>query len=148
MKHKIFITTALIMGILFSSYAQQTSKKENKGNRIAMLTKTLELTPKEADALFLLLKQKREEKKEKISPLKKSNRTSRKKIEELSDKDINQVMDNMFSIRQIELDIDKRYHQKLLNILSAKKVAKLYHIEKRIKKNKKGKRKHKVTKQK
>lgn len=148
MKHKIFITTALIMGILFSSYAQQISKKEKKGNRVAFLTKTLELTPKESNALFPLLKQKREEKKEKINPLKKSNRTNRKKLEELSDQDINQVMENMFTIRQIELDIDKKYHQKLLNILPAKKVAKLYHIEKRVKKNKKGKRNLKGNKQK
>jgi len=148
MKHKIFITIALVMGITFSSYSQQNSENKKKANRITFLTKVLRLTPEESDALFPLLKQKREEKKEKISPLRKSNRANRKKLESLSDQDINQIMENMFTIRQIELDIDKKYHQKLLDILPAKKVAKLYHIEKRFRKHKKEKGKRSLKEEK
>lgn len=135
MKRKIMITTALVFGFLFVTFAQNKRKEVKlKAKKVAFVTKFLELTPEESKAFWPVYKKQKEEKIEKIQPLKRANKESKKKLEEMSDADVRQIMETTLRIRQIELDIDKKYMKRFLEILPPKKVAKLYHIERRFKK--------------
>jgi len=51
----------------------------------------------------------------------------------LSDKEVEQLVDNEITFRQKEIDLQKEYHIKFKGILPIKKVAKLYEAEEQFK---------------
>ena len=131
MKRKLIISVALFLGFLAFTFAQN-KKEENQAKKIAFITKFLELTPDESKAFWPIYEERNKERKEKIIPLRKSNK--KEKIEEMTDDEVRTMMKNVLKIRQMELDIKRKYLLKFLKILPPKKVAKLYHIEKRFRK--------------
>ena len=54
---------------------------------------------------------------------------NRKDIDNLSDSEIEQVIDDHIILDQKGLDIKKKYHGEFKKVLSNKKIAKLYHSE-------------------
>ena len=52
-----------------------------------------------------------------------------KKVGEMSDKEVEELLDASFIHKQQELDIKASYHDKFKAILPIKKVAKFYHLE-------------------
>jgi len=138
MKLKMIITTALVIGLVTFSFAQK-GKEEQKAKRIAFITSRLELTPDESKAFWPIFEQRNDEIRETIKPLRKANRKGKKHVEEMSDDEVKSLLENIFKIRQLELDIQKKYHNKLLKVLPPRKLAKLYHIEKRFKQERRGK---------
>jgi len=141
MKQIKIITLVLFIGFISTAFSQKDNT-ERKNKRIALITKALDLTAEESKVFWPIYKQRIVDKKEKRKPFKGAKRKDRKKLEAMTDDEVLKLMDNMLAIRQIELDIEKEYKAKFLKILPPKKVAKLYHIEKRFKqkrKEKKGK---------
>ena len=72
-------------------------------------------------------------------------------IDDLSDGEIERIVNSNFDLIQKELDIKKRYHLKFKKTLSIKKTAQLYHAEKEFKRTllqriKRGKENHKKRK--
>ena len=57
------------------------------------------------------------------------HKKNRKNIDDLSDSEIEQVIDDHIILDQKELDIKKKYHAEFKKVLSNKKIAKLYHSE-------------------
>jgi len=143
MKSKLISTVVLAL-IFISSFAQnKITKKERLEKRKAFITERLELTSDEAQVFWPIYDQRRLDKQKKIKPLKKANKKGKKKIKEMSDDELVSMLKSMMKIRKINLDIDEEYLDKFLQVLPPKKVAKLYHIEKRFKQRKnkkKGKR--------
>ena len=60
-------------------------------------------------------------------------REAKKNQEEMTDKEMEQAMDNDFAFRQKELDLQTEYNSKFKAVLPIKKVAKLYQAEEQFK---------------
>lgn len=143
MKTKILLTLTLIVGLLSSSFAQKGEKTaERKAQRIAFITERLALTPEESKEFWPVYDQRNEKRKTTMKAIKGDRKTNpRKKMEEMSDEEVRTMLENMIKIKQEELNIQKEYNTKFLAILPPKKVAKLYHVEREFKKQKRTERK-------
>jgi hypothetical protein len=137
MKLKTIITLALVLFIT-TTFAQK-NKQERKAKRIAFITQFLELTPDESKAFWPVYEEKLKKQQEKRKLFRKSKKQNKKKLEEMSDTEVLELINNTLAIRQAQLEIDREYNNKFLKILPPKKVAKLYHLEKKFRKHKKNK---------
>ncbi len=107
----------------------------NKPNRIAFISEKLALSSEEAEKFWPLLNDMESELKALKQELKKNK--PEKKVSEMSDKEVEVLLDASFVHKQKELDIKKSYHDKFTSILPVKKVAKFYHLEHAFRKQKK-----------
>jgi len=142
---KHFLVTVLI-ALATVSYAQkgqqhpQRTDKERQERRddiqamkVAYITKKLDLTPEEAQQFWPVYNQYQE----KLRELRRKRREDRKGAKEnfdtMTDKEVEQAVDNEIILRQKELDIQKEYHAKFKAVLPIKKVARLYNTEEQFK---------------
>lgn len=129
------INIALIALFTLIGVAGMAQKSEDRMNhRLAkadsILIAELELTATE-QANFLPLyheyvKAKKENRKKYLT----SERKGKKKMDELTDAELNEIITNRFAFKQGDLDIQKSYHERFKKTLPMKKLAKFYHIEK------------------
>lgn len=139
MKTKQIITAAAIGLFTFNGFSQdatspkqdvkhELSKKENKeAMKVAYITRELELTIEESEKFWPIYNAMEAD----LKALKKKNRPDKnKKIEDLTDEEVEAIMQNAFNMKAEEIKIRKSYHEKFKSVLPVKKVAKLYHIEK------------------
>lgn len=135
---KYITLTLLILGMSFGSSAQEKEKKENrKAKKIAFITQKLDLTPAEAEKFWPVYN---EAETERIA-LRKEHKAAKpdKKISEMTDTEVETLIDKGLEMQQKELDLRKKYHAKFKEILPIKKVAKLIHLEHEFKKSQKQK---------
>lgn len=113
-------------------YGQTTTKKEQKqAIRVAVITKRVGITPKEATAFWPVYNAMQSE----LKTLRKNARKFKeqgKRLDELTDEEIEQLLNHSFEYRTQEIAIRKKYHAKFKAILPIKKVAKLYHVDRRL----------------
>lgn len=138
------ITLALlILGMGLGSIAQEKGnekkeKRENiKAQKIAFISTKLELTTAEAEKFWPVYNESEAE----FKALKKEHKAAmgdKKKISEMSDAEVEKLLDKGLVIQQKELDIRKKYLVKFKTVLPIKKVAKLTRIEHEFRKNLKG----------
>ena len=127
------ITLALlVLGTSLGSIAQEKGteiKKENKkAEKIAFISTKLELTAAEAEKFWPVYNESEAE----FKLLKKEHRAAmgeKKKISEMSDAEVEKLLDTGLEIQQKELEIRKKYLVKFKEVLPIKKVAKLTRIE-------------------
>lgn len=113
--------------------ARIQEKKDNiEAQKIAYITKEIGLTADEAQKFWPVYNQAQKEKQE-VRKMRRESVKQGKRIDEMSDAELQKAMDAIFTAKQKELDIDKQYHAKYLSILPAKKVAKLYQAEEKFK---------------
>ncbi len=128
---------------MISGYAQsgQSKKEQKEAQRVAFFTEKLELTPEEAEKFWPVYR----EYKKAQTDLRKNERPKKdKSIGEMTDDEVQELLDGMINYKQKELDLKKKYHEKFKTILPIKKVAKLYHAEEQFKKHLKAQRKGKL----
>lgn len=135
-KHIFTLLFTLILSV--SSVAQikkdSASRKENiESMKIAFITQKLELTPQEAQQFWPVYNQYNEKTKELKKKRRQENREARSNFDELSDKEVEQLINNDLATRQKELDLQKEYNEKFKAVLPIKKVAKLYAAEEQFK---------------
>jgi len=106
-------------------------KEKMEAAKIAFITKELELTPEEAQKFWPVYNQREAE----LESVRKEMRKlmKGKKIEEMTDAEVEKNMDQMMALKQKELDIEKKYKEEFKKILPVKKVAKLYVAEHKFK---------------
>ena len=109
-----------------------TKKEQKQAQRVAFLTQKLALTPAEAEVFWPVY---REYQQARITLRKTSKPSKKGKVAELSDAELEKLLDDMIAYKQKELDLKKMYHEKFKAILPIKKVAKLYHAEEQFNKN-------------
>ena len=114
--------------------AKNEERKENiEALKIAFLTDKLALTPEEAQQFWPVYNQYTD----KLQELRKKRRQDGKDVKQnldgLSDKEVEQAVDNDLVFRQKELDLQKEYNTKFKAVLPIKKVAKLYAAEEQFK---------------
>ncbi len=114
--------------------ARKLEKKENiEAMKIAFITQKLDLTPEEAQQFWPIYNQYSDKTMELRKKRRQDNREARQNFDELSDKEVEQLVNNDLAIRQKELDLQKEYNEKFKAVLPIKKVAKLYAAEEQFK---------------
>lgn len=134
MKTKIVLTLGLMLALLGSIVAQKGEKgermAERKAQKVAFITERLALTPDESKVFWPVYEAKNEAQRALYKDLKADRKTNpQQKLEEMTDDEVKVMLTNMLEKKQGNLDIQKEYNAKFLAILPAKKVAKLYHVE-------------------
>lgn len=132
MKHLIVI--ALFFNLPFLAAAQNTDNNredEIEAYKIAFLTQKLDLSPEEAKVFWPIYtswqKQQSDLRKERRQKMISFRKIS--DIENLSDTEIQTLIQNDFAIRQRELSLDVIYYRKLKTSLPIKIVGKFYRAQ-------------------
>ena len=132
MKCKILIIAILCPLFMLGQNHKMDKKREKiEAQKIGFITKQLDLTPEEAQKFWPIYNQFSDLRKQ----LYKQNRKNRKDIDDLSESEIEELIDNHIILDQKKLDLKKKYHAEFKKILSNKKIAKLYHTEQMFKKD-------------
>ena len=107
----------------------EEKRKEIEAMKIAFLTRTMDLSPEEAQVFWPVYNQYQDE----LNKLREGHRKQMMMAPEdeskITDKEAEKQVDDFIVFRQQELDIMKKYHSKFKETLPVKKVAKLYRAE-------------------
>jgi 16S rRNA U1498 N3-methylase RsmE len=135
---KILVIAAsffLISNVLCAQNApgERMNKEERKEKveamKIAYLTNQLDLSPSEAQQFWPVFN----EYETKIQAIRQSRRKDKKEgsdnLDQLTDKEVETLIDSEVGFRQKELDLLKEYHAKFKAVLPIRKVAKLYRAQ-------------------
>ncbi len=135
-KIQLLLPTLLLVSSIALAQPGQVDKM-NKGERkekveamkIAYLTTKLELSPTEAQQFWPVFN----EFEAKIQAIRQSRRKDSREgqdnLDQLSDKEVESLIDSEVAFRQKELDVMKEYHSKFKAVLPIRKVAKLYRAQ-------------------
>jgi len=135
-KIQLLLPTLLLISSIALAQPGQVDKM-NKGERkekveamkIAYLTNKLELSPTEAQQFWPVFN----EFEAKIQAIRQSRRKDSREgqdnLDQLSDKEVETLIDSEVAFRQKELDVMKEYHSKFKAVLPIRKVAKLYRAQ-------------------
>ncbi|RMG77793.1 MAG: hypothetical protein D6707_10740 [Bacteroidetes bacterium] len=139
MKKKMSLVLLLVTTI-WSANAQpkkmppQKMKKEQiKAEKIAFITKELQLTPEEAQRFWPVYNE-YEAKQEAIHQEHRQLMKQKRENQEPTDKEAEEMLNKYLSLKQQELDIEKEYIEKFKQVLPVKKVGKLMEAEHKFKK--------------
>ena len=135
----LLIAVALVASSLTYAQKGDDRKEDREAKKIAYISTSLDLTPEEAKDFWPVYNEMEEERKE-IRKQYKDVRPRDKKLEEMSDEEVEKLLSSMMEMKQKELDLKKKYHEKFKAVLPVKKVAKLYHAEMKAHHRMKGKR--------
>jgi hypothetical protein len=127
------IKSMLILLLAFSAAAvaqkEHPMRDKVEAFKVGFITDRLNLTPEEAKTFWPVYNKYQDE----LEVLRKSRRenlvNAKMNFDEMTDKDIEKVIDNELSSRQSELDLLKKYHPQFKQVLPIRKVAKLYRAE-------------------
>ena len=130
MKNLIF---TLILLTSFSIFSQESKADKVEAMKVGFITNKLELTAKEAQTFWPLYNE-YNSKLEKLRKTKKSDFDDLKnKSENITDKELEAFINEVFASKQKELDLQKEYYEKYAKVLPVKKVAMLYQAENQFK---------------
>lgn len=122
----------LLFALLFSEsvLAQQGARKENvEAYRIAYFTKELALTPEEAKVFWPVYNNYQAEMQSARKERKQAVMAGKANSANLSDQQIEAMVDNEIVFKQNMLNIEKKYNDKFKQVLPIAKVAKLYQAQ-------------------
>ena len=126
---KITITLLLLTIGISTSFAQRYEEESNEkieAFQVAFFTQKLDLTADEAKACWPIYNQYKIE----LKALKAAQQKLLKSdYSNLSDKELEQLIEQRFEIKQKQLDLEQQYYLKFKKILPMEKVAKLPHVE-------------------
>lgn len=121
----------LLMGTAFSQNGERKNDRKAalEARKVAFLTRAMELTPEESQSFWPIYNQFHEERK----ALRKEGKPNLRKanFEELSDKQIEDMMRKGHEIKQQELNLEKSYFDKYNQVISIRQIAKMHQAEKR-----------------
>lgn len=113
---------------------KQIEKRENiEAQKVAFLTKKLDLSPEEAQKFWPVYNQYDNKLQELRKKRREDMKNAKENFESMTDKEIEQLVDNEIVFRQKELDIQKEYHAKFKSVLPIKKIAQLYRADEEFK---------------
>ena len=113
--------------ICFTFYINAQDQHHKQANKIAIISEKLNLSSEEAEKFWPLLNDMESELKALRQELKKNK--ADKKVNEMSDKEVEELLDASFIHKEKELEIKAAYHEKFKAIIPIKKVAKFYHLD-------------------
>lgn len=131
MKITNYIAAIAFCLISFASFAQYTPDKKEaiETMKISFITKRLNLTPEEAKVFWPVYNQYESELETLRNNHRKEMEAAKEDFSNLTDKNIEKMVDSQIAFKQSEIDIMKKYHIKFKQVLPVKKVAMLYRAE-------------------
>ena len=134
MKRIILIASTLFVasqiGFAQPNQAKKGDRKEKiEAMKVAYITDKLDLTPKEAQQFWPVFNEFDDKLKDLRQGRKKDTKDGMDNLDQLSDKEVETLIDSEIGYRQRELDLLKEYHAKFKAVLPARKVAKLYRAQ-------------------
>ena len=133
--NKLFITLLFVgLSITQSFYSQENPKKVDKeAAKIAFFSNKLALTAEESKLFWPVVNEMEKELKDLRIKMKEQIKRSKSETE-LSDKELESMMDARMELGKKQMDIKIKYHEKFKETLPIKKVAKYYQATKEYKK--------------
>lgn len=108
--------------------------KNVEAQKIAFITKELNLTPDEAKVFWPVYNEYDAKRHEMKKSFKETGGFQKADIDKLTESEANQILDNQINEGQKFLDLRKEYHAKFKSVLPAVKVLKLYDAEREFQK--------------
>ena len=135
-KLTLLTLTLLATSVVFGqpNKGKRPSKEKVKAMKVGYITQKLDLTSKEAQSFWPIYN----EFDGKMENIHKSIRKMHKQgtsIDEMTDTEVEKMVNAHTELRQKELNIHKEYHAKFKAVLPIKKVAKLYKADKDFKRD-------------
>ena len=129
----IKLTLVALLTLVFSgTFSQGEEKKVERKERItAYLVKNLSLTEEEQKTFLPLYEQFIKDRQALRKNFKKQEKNG-KIMSELTDEEVEKLLNESFDFKQKQLNLKKSYHLKYKQVISIKKIAKLYHLEKQM----------------
>jgi len=124
-KYLICFISAFIPVLLFA----QPPKEKLESLKIGFLTERLKLTPDEAKVFWPVYNQFQDELEKVRKQRRETFRNPNETFDDISDKDLEKMIDNEIIQRQNELEIMKKYNPQFKQVLPIRKVALLYKTE-------------------
>jgi hypothetical protein len=106
-----------------------TTKEKIEAEKVAFITKKMDLTPTESQAFWPVYNQYRKELETTRQDKKDLLHDAKKKYETMTDAEIEKAIQESFLMEQHELDLKKKYFFEFKKIITSKKIAKLYRAE-------------------
>jgi hypothetical protein len=132
MKKSVVFLTLLFLPGIFSAFSQRepdTDNKESlKAQKAAFITEKLELTVEESQTFWPLYNE-YEDKMDKIIQKKKDCMKKCKGNSSLTEKDYENLSDELVKYEVEEASLRKEYHEKFKKVISASKLFRLYRAE-------------------
>jgi len=100
-----------------------------KASKIAYITEQVELSPEQAEKFWPIYNELETKKMEVTVSIMERYKPEEGKMEEPSEEEAAEMMEQRFKMEQQLLDLKVKYHKKFMGILPATKVAKLYRAE-------------------
>jgi hypothetical protein len=136
-KHILLILLpALFAGnVLMAQQGDEASDKKDKieAFKVSFLSQKLKLSPEEARVFWPVYNQYQDELETVRRNWKKETSTVKATIENMTDKEIEKLVDGEIVFRQNEMDVKKKYHIQLKKVLPLRKLAILYRAEEEFK---------------
>ena len=149
MKTKHVLVASALAFLSLNAFAQEEKVNEEKPKfdreqmmkqreerqeamRVAYITKEVGLTSEESEKFWPIHNKMEAE----IEAMKEKNKPDlTKKLEDLSDAEIEHIIQDAFEVKEKEIEIRKKYHEEFKKVLPMNKLAKLYHAEKSSERN-------------
>ena len=133
--NKLFITLLFVgLSITQAFYSQENPKKVDKeAAKIAFFSNKLALTAEESKLFWPVVNEMEKELKDLRIKMKEQIKRSKSETE-LSDKELESMMDARMELGKKQMDIKIKYHEKFKETLPIRKVAKYYQATKEYKK--------------
>jgi Spy/CpxP family protein refolding chaperone len=129
----LIASSSIIMAQPKRQMQEGDHKEQIESMKIGFLTRKLNLTPEEAKTFWPVYNQYQNDL-DKIRETRRNEvKNAKKDFMEMSDKDVEKIVDNEIAFRQNEVDILKKYHSQFKQVLPIKKVAILYRSEEEFK---------------
>lgn len=125
MKHFIFVALLSICTFAGADTFAQGNRENIESAKVAFLTDKMALTPSQAQTFWPLYKEYQTKRREIVH----SRLNRGKDIDNLSDQELNAMVENMFDRRQKELQLEQEYSSKFQRVLSPKQMVLLYRGE-------------------
>lgn len=112
-------------------FAQPSRKDKRKAVKVALITERVGITADEATVFWPIYNAMEAELRMLRQNFRKVRRKG-KKMDELSDEEIEEILIQSFDFKAQEIALRKKYHVKFKKVLPIKKIAKLYHVDRRL----------------
>ncbi|UKT62524.1 hypothetical protein [Pedobacter mucosus] len=129
MKHLFFATLLFLLPTLI--WAQRPKNEEIESMKIAYFTQKLDLSPDEAKVFWPIYNDMQSEqstlRKERMQKMISFRKTT--EIDNLSDAQVQSLITSEFDFRQRDLNLEKKYYNRLKSVLPIKTVGKYYRAQ-------------------
>ena len=131
----IVLIVCITSSFMFAQNDVNQKKENREGLKIAFFTSKMNLNVEESKIFWPIVNEMENE----LKGLRNKNAHGRmmlidKKTEELSDRELEEMMDARIQMGKKQIDIKIKYHEKFKEVLSIQKVAKYYQTTKEFKK--------------